>query len=181
MMRSNSIEQAFNLVSEYPTWAYLFHSLCEAPNLEITSLINILSSNPQSHSTDRILEVLEQLSRHPQELEPKQAVEKVKSLKGKKIFPVFETTNIDRGNSHRLVSANDMHQYIDDMNEFRMYFGGRVPLLATSPSIIMQLKGILAALNLESRKLSEVATRRSSPVGRPRFLADVTAFCEKST
>jgi hypothetical protein len=174
------MEQGFDPASQYPTCTYLFRSLCDPESLQMTSLINILSSNLGSLSADRIFEVLEQLSQRLKGLEPKKAAEKAMPLKGKRIFPVSDTMEaLEEDKFHRLVSANNTHWYIDDTNEFHRCFGGKVPLLTCSPVFVVQLTDLLAALNLTSRKLSEVVTRSSSPTGRQRFLADTTAFLRR--
>lgn len=171
------MEQGFDPTSQYPTCTYMFRSLCDPESLQWTSLINILSLNLGSQSKDRIFEVLEQLSQRLEGLEPRTAAEKARPLKGKRIFPVSDTLEaLEAGESHRLVSANDTHWYIDDTHEFYRSFGGKVPLLTSSTVFIGKLTGILAALNLSSRKLSKVVARRSGPIGRQRVLPDTTAL-----
>lgn len=171
------MEQGFDPASQYPTCTYMFRSLCDPESLQLTSLIKILSSNLGAQSKAHIFETLEQLSQRLKGLEPKKAAEKARPLKAKRIFPVSDTIEaLDDGKFHRLVSANNTHWYIDDTNEFYRSFGGKVPMLTSSPVFVLRLTDLLAALNLTSRKLSEVVTRRSSPTGRQRFLAETTAF-----
>lgn len=173
------MEKGSGLTSEYPTCTYLFRSLCDPSNLQISSLINLLISSPNSKPADRILEILAQLSQRIKGLEPKQAAEKVMTLKGKKIFPVSDTVEVTKqGKVQQLVSSNNTQWYIDDTNEFRACFGGKVLLLAASISVVVQLEDLLRALNLDSRKLSGAAARSSSPAGRQRFLADITDFLQ---
>lgn len=177
MTIEESIEQGFDPTSQYPTCTYMFRSLCDPESLQLTSLIKILSSNLGSHSQSFILDILEQLSQRLKGLEPKKAAEKARPLKGKRIFPVSDTLEaLNDDKFDRLVSANNKHWYIDDTNEFYQSFGGKVPLLTCSPLFVLELTDLLAALNLASRKLSEVVIKQSTPSGRQRFLADTTAF-----
>lgn len=172
-----SMERGVDLVSLYPTCAYLFHSLCDPANLQMVELIRILNSYRPSQSVGDALGVLAKLSHDLKQMERKQAASTVKPLKSKPIFPVSDTMDtLSRGTFDRMVSANNRHWYIDDTNEFRRCFGGKLPLLVASPMFLLQLASLLTALNLDSRKLSTVATRGFNPTGRQRFLAETTAF-----
>lgn len=175
-----SMERGVDLVSDYPTCAYLFRSLRDPTNLQMMELVGILTSLRPSRSIGDALGVLARLSQYLKEMEEEQATSMVKPLKSKPIFPVSMTMDtLSSGKFDRMVSANNKNWYIDDTNEFHRCFGGKIALLATSPTFLPRLASLLTALNLDSRKLSRIATRGSSPTGRQRFLAETTAFLRR--
>lgn len=177
MSLPESMERGLNLISIYTSCAYLFRSLCDPANLHISQLIRNLTAIRPSHSVRDVLGVLAKLSHDLQEMEPEHAASTVKPLNSKAIFPVSDTMEtLSRGIFYRMVSANNPHWYIDDTNEFRLCFGGKLSLFAGSPVFVPQLENLLTALDLDSRKLSEVAIRGSNPIGRQRFLAETTGF-----
>lgn len=146
----------------YPRSKSLFSSLLDRGGLELDDLITHSSSITTSHSLAAIHRVLANMSRAVTAMTEHAASMALKPLRCKPIFPIsWDTSQVQ----FELASAEDERWFIADRAHLHDSFAGKVPLLALQPPDLDVLAGLLAALDLEPRRLSSCVTTTTYPKG----------------
>ena len=165
------------VLRRYPGCRTMFLWLLSSATDDISALIKQASSISTLWPLQQILDLLIRISTSLDTLSPIKVRLAVKPLGHRTIFPV--RGHVQRQGPYDLASAKDQTWFIADHAIFKNSFEGVAPLLAITASDLKKLNALLGALNLETRKLSELCTRKVFPSGETHYSARDTRFFQK--
>lgn len=157
----------------YPECQDLFTWLLNTSLDDLAELVAEARAIDTSWSLDKISDLFTQIGSELSSMSRTKARIAVKSMGSLAIFPV--KGHLQR-KTHVLVSAETQTWFICDRAEYETSFEGIVPLLAFNTIEVEDMSSLLAAMNLDSRKLSKLCTRVTLPLGDIQCSARDTDF-----
>lgn len=157
----------------YPECQNLFSWLLNTPLNDINALITEAKAIDASWTLDKISDLFIRISTELNNTSRTKARIAVKSMGNLAIFPV--KGHLQR-KTHDLVSTEDLTWFICDRAEFATSFEGIAPLLAFNAIEVEDMSSLLAAINVNSRRLSKLCSIVTSPLGDIQYSARDTDF-----
>lgn len=171
------IRGAYNIGAEYGDCADLFSLLLATGRGEIGVLVQTATLLNNAHNLNQFLQHFTKIS---QALKGRfhsiqKASEALQPLTARALFPVV-TTEKDTGFDALSNVNKDSTWFIADRYDLRKSFLGKVPMLAFAVDDIEDIRNLLKALRLDSRRLSRLVKSHSEIRGRALYHAEYTAF-----
>jgi hypothetical protein len=159
------------LEKEYPDCAELFRCILAAQKIDIKDLVSDAKKISQSSSLETVRQLLLDISDSLQGMDLHSASTAVKELRRHKILPTLETQKTSE--THVFWSSQDRGDwFIADREHLRERFVELVPLLAFDVGSVQRADTLPKALEVDSRKLSDLVMVTSLAKGRINLHGD---------
>jgi hypothetical protein len=131
----------------------------------------IQNSTPLQHISKLFMEI----SKHLRDKPPMEAESSVKTLQGRRIFPVRDKED-ERTFNYLSSGESSQSWFIANYNHLRDSFHGIVPLLAFNIQEVKKMEHLIQALGLEARKLSCAVKSQAEQDGHASFHEGYSSF-----
>ncbi|KAI1388885.1 uncharacterized protein F4822DRAFT_443674 [Hypoxylon trugodes] len=151
-----------NIRNIYPTSKDLFLGIMGHGDRRVGALAIKARSIKQSSTLSDILGIFADINESLGDTSPSKARKLLKTIRSKAIFPIREKPN--HNGFDKLLTRNDSW-FIADRPDLAKSFDGKIPLLALHAQDISTLEHFLEAWQLNSLRLSKLATMKSELLG----------------
>ncbi|KAH8669611.1 hypothetical protein BGZ60DRAFT_564070 [Tricladium varicosporioides] len=167
------VDRKPHLEAEYPKCKQLFRIILEDGETRIAELVKKAMHIKSSDKLETITRIFTEISTTLEGFSQQKAFAALKPLRSVLIFPIKKTEK--RSDFSELVSVDcDLNWFIADRDYLEERFCGKVLLIAFTTTELQNMRNLLQALKLNSRRLSKLVKIKTAARGRIELHAGLT-------
>lgn len=149
--------------TQYPSSSYLFRCLRSPSGDPIAAIVATATLVTSSSELEDISRLFRNISTALKDVNTSKAAQLLRPLQKRSVFPI--TNGLGKHRYDDLLDVHNTSWFIADRPHIRESFLGKLPLLALPIEDLNALEDLFRVLRLDSRLLSNLATRRTHPKG----------------